>query len=808
MAKERVQVQGLGDVAPGITPTIQRAGQYSVAQLRAAPVQAPRSKLLDLAEALGTSMEIVGQYGKLKEFEFKKGQERGEMEAATADLEQSIEDLDATGEKLVEQGLLPRSQLVGYQRAFRRRIGQRVGRKTYASNLEARMEEVTQNLDSDADIIENILAEERQKITEQLGGSQFAMQGFGDYADSIENSFYNNAVKQRDRATQKYNESLVIEEANQDFGDRVLTATDPKEVAQLQLDIKNQMDSITEEGRIPRSRVVELYWNGFAVPNINNLLAADNPQPDKAEKMLDALLDIDLTGKGGKLGNINREGAYIRSKAVEIRNKIEASRRAIDSEEGVRAKDIVNLFMPAASSVMGGFTGRPEIDKYAIESVADFLKDAGWDEEYANNRAEELIRNQDIESLKFEGLKYRDNDVTKGAWNAATGSINDFTIRLLQKTNAVMPFSERESALEEVEAELAKDPKANVKEILAAKQVTDPRVIAQSIELSRDARANIWFEGTESFKNFDRQFEDNLDSIIDAELFQDEKEAAVRNDLKAGSRALFQEQYMNELRVLQSALKDDPERDVKIAKAIPGIQNEVAERWRDFKNVEKQFREGKVKEIAEEMKGGIEPFEAPEIPDLEEAVEDIDTTLNGWLGSIWNEITRSTMPDLSVDTLTNQQKEDLILDTLGKNPEFTAAGRELAFKQIDFIKTKLETEEFEGNTNLEDSIKIMRQFYGFRNPSEIPAGQAMDFDFRFTPMYDNKVSLTDEANKALGELIEYLGREEEGIKTPATVDIDDYPTFKLYNETFGINSEAQLKFFVEEQKRVLDLRNQ
>jgi len=242
MAKERVQVQGLGDVAPGITPTIQRAGQYSVAQLRAAPVQAPRSKLLDLAEALGTSMEIVGQYGKLKEFEFKKGQERGEMEAATADLETSIDELDTTGEKLVEQGLLPRSQLLGYQRSFRRRIGQRYARKTYANSLQARMEEVTQNLDSDADIIENILAEERQKITEQLGGSQFAMQGFGDYADSIENSFYNNAVKQRDKATQEYNESLVIEDANDTFPKQILEASVEDDYTDFENSLKTWME--------------------------------------------------------------------------------------------------------------------------------------------------------------------------------------------------------------------------------------------------------------------------------------------------------------------------------------------------------------------------------------------------------------------------------------------------------------------------------------------------------------------------------------------------------------------------------------
>ena len=35
MAKERVQVQGLGDVAPGIQPTIQRAGQYGIQVQRA-----------------------------------------------------------------------------------------------------------------------------------------------------------------------------------------------------------------------------------------------------------------------------------------------------------------------------------------------------------------------------------------------------------------------------------------------------------------------------------------------------------------------------------------------------------------------------------------------------------------------------------------------------------------------------------------------------------------------------------------------------------------------------------------------------
>jgi hypothetical protein len=63
MARERVQVQGLGGAVPGIQPTIQRAGQYAVAQVRAAPVQVPRSKLLDLADTLKAGQDVLQQYG-------------------------------------------------------------------------------------------------------------------------------------------------------------------------------------------------------------------------------------------------------------------------------------------------------------------------------------------------------------------------------------------------------------------------------------------------------------------------------------------------------------------------------------------------------------------------------------------------------------------------------------------------------------------------------------------------------------------------------------------------------------------------
>ena len=64
MAKERVQVQGLGGAVPGIQPTIQRAGQYSVGQRRAG-----RNKLMDLADALSQVNPILSEYGNIRRLE-------------------------------------------------------------------------------------------------------------------------------------------------------------------------------------------------------------------------------------------------------------------------------------------------------------------------------------------------------------------------------------------------------------------------------------------------------------------------------------------------------------------------------------------------------------------------------------------------------------------------------------------------------------------------------------------------------------------------------------------------------------------
>lgn len=61
---ERVQVQGLGDAVPGLQPTIQRAGQYSVGQRRAG-----RNKLMDLADSLSQVNPVLQQYTQVADIE-------------------------------------------------------------------------------------------------------------------------------------------------------------------------------------------------------------------------------------------------------------------------------------------------------------------------------------------------------------------------------------------------------------------------------------------------------------------------------------------------------------------------------------------------------------------------------------------------------------------------------------------------------------------------------------------------------------------------------------------------------------------
>ena len=340
------------------------------------------------------------------------------------------------------------------------------------------------------------------------------------------------------------------------------------------------------------------------------------------------------------------------------------------------------------------------------------------------------------------------------------------------------------------------DPTTSVSELLAGglgtdAPITDPKVKAQLIEAAAQAKENIWFEGTDTKDNFDKELSRGLDGVIDVELFGDE-EPATRTGLKSKSRTIFLEEYEKELRKLQRGLAKDPERDSKMLTEVLELQKSIVERWKAFKTLEKQFEEGRLKELMED-----EDPTFPSLPKLEEAKENIDGVLNSWLEDVFIKTASNLFFTGQIgDALRSATKrQDLKAKLITADVRIDAKDRSVAFAQADFIDSQLQ-EEYKDNKELSSGLFTLRQFYGYRNPSEIKPDDVENLDFRFTPMYESEQALLTEATQAWQEISIYK-------KSPESLDIDKFPAYKLYNEKFGINTIQQLEAFVKTQKAVL-----
>lgn len=168
---ERVQVQGLGGQVPGISPTIQRAGQYGIQVQRAG-----RNKLMDLADALGEVNPLLQQYTRVADIEAEQFEEElagKSPEEVQAMLKQTEGELD----KQVRRGGLGWLMSPLNQKRKLKAVGQAASRLL--------MEEVYNRLDSpqagDEDLsTREIIAQVQQDFVganEALNNSVFAQEG-------------------------------------------------------------------------------------------------------------------------------------------------------------------------------------------------------------------------------------------------------------------------------------------------------------------------------------------------------------------------------------------------------------------------------------------------------------------------------------------------------------------------------------------------------------------------------------------------------------------------------------------------------
>ena len=803
MAKERVQVQGLGGAVPGIQPTIQRAGQYAVAQVRAAPVQVPQSnKLLDLAGALNTSLDIVQQYGQLKKFEFKEGQERGELEAASADLDAAVENLDKSGEKLVEAGLMPRSQLVGYQRSFRRRIGQRYARKTYASSLEARMEEVTQNLDSDDDVIESILAQERQKIEGQLGGSQFAMQGFMDYAEDIEGRFASNATKRRDRATQDLKEEMVGESLNELFRERVLS-TDIDNVGVLEKDMKAEMDRIVKEDRIPRSRVIELFWGRFASPNIKLLLSGDDPQPDKAEKFLDSVLNIDLTGKGGKLGNINRDKAAILSGTAVIRNQIEKARDKIEADEDDVSVRIVNEYTIATNAILTGPTGVEETDNRDLREISRQLQHAGYTEEDASEIAKRVYSDGDVSSYTKYLSKFLDSEGTREAFGKASRSFNPTRLQQGQISSMYLTKRELPELLDRFRQMKETTPEMTSYEFLGsggaglkAGPITDKTAKALIAKEDLKFEKKKWWDSSEEKKKADSVFNARLTTTVESVYTENRKLQVDRSfidQLVEPFEVNFETTYDDLIKEAANAIDpEDPERRSKMLVKEKEISDKLLGRFQRLQETIKTTEDAR-RQLSVTP---IDPTSSDFNESLEKAERDIRDLQPFWAKKILPSI--ATIAGLAgvdiggFDELTIAEQDYQFKKQTGANSPLRIRALDAADKFDKVLQNEPKMIEDLEDANAPEAYKtttkLIRQRFGYRDIDQVPDFKGTDIiDWRVTPVVSKEEQLKELGISYREELEKYyaLPLQEQNIEDP------QFSILRKMRDKFGVFDSPQ-----------------
>ena len=173
MARERVQVQGLGDVAPGIQPTIQRAGQYGIQVQKAG-----RNKLMDLADALSQVNPTLQQYIGVADQEaqiFEEELARKSPEEVQALLKKTEGELD----KQVRRGAMGWLTSPLNQKRKLRAVGKLAGRDLI-SEIQQRL--INPKAGDPQDLTEraNLVRQEYIENTPALQSSMFTQEGLNE----------------------------------------------------------------------------------------------------------------------------------------------------------------------------------------------------------------------------------------------------------------------------------------------------------------------------------------------------------------------------------------------------------------------------------------------------------------------------------------------------------------------------------------------------------------------------------------------------------------------------------------------------
>jgi hypothetical protein len=367
MAKERVQVQGLGDVAPGIQPTIQRAGQYGIQVQRAGT-----NKLQQLAGALSQINPVLQQYGALQ----KQQEQIGIEEAKLVEEQNVIAELkkqkDVDGFSLLAT--------TNRDRAYRDALLKRHINNTMLPSLTDKAAGLLNSKDKAQfnEGLQNLLKSEWDGLVQEVGP---------DVANSLAGkalwSVVTNPVKNKlVLQYEEHRQGIIEQETGDQLNQTLNTATRDKGFdTAILTDIANNYEERLSEDGVDKFRRNELLVDGFAA-NLKLLLAQD--RASDAKSMYDAMRAIQLKGKvkvfGTKeaakqltpiLSDINRELSRVTTDSTAEKRRILSGKiYSVISASNITEKDDMpdaklNTMRSVISTIM------PKLKKEEVEAYVD-----------------------------------------------------------------------------------------------------------------------------------------------------------------------------------------------------------------------------------------------------------------------------------------------------------------------------------------------------------------------------------------------------------------------------------------------------
>jgi len=786
---------------PALKATVSPSGWRST---KVVTQQAAPSPLKDLVSALNIGSEAAQKFVGLQAFEYKQGIKEGEMAAAAADLDEALAAVDAPGEKLVEQGLMPRSQLTGYQVGFRKQTGRRAAKSNFNAGLQARLKEVELNPENgNFDVIDQIIQEEETKALESLrqsGGAQLAIQGFTEYSSEIKDRFKLQATESRHKAIDKFNKSMHTAELNNDFSERAGMLETEEDVNTFKADLKKRMDEIHTDSKIPKSEVIELVWNTFASPTIRGLLSGEKPQPDRAEELLNAVSDIE-TVKGAKLGNINREGAAIKSTATSFRDQIAKAREKIENDTPDVADRIKREYGVNAPAIAGGPTGDVAIDERSIREITAQLVHAGYSEDEAGSIAAQVYSDSDVDGYTKYLSKFLDSEDTRAAFGEAFMSFSRMRLETAQLGSMYLTNKEQEQLEDRYRTLKETNPDLSPAEFLNTGgdglklgPITDKQARATIGSIDLEYQKKKWWSASEAKRVGASSYKERLRTNTEA-LYME------RGKLPQGIKTridqliepyetTFINLYNNLTRDAAAAIDpDNPDREQLMIDKEKEISEQLLGRFTRLQETIK-IVETRTKQREAEVAFDADDFNEK----LEEAEEDVQD-----LRGVWDTFFKG--PNVLGETIHDAYE----FGFYGADP-LTIARRDYEFRQLTGAQSPIRekalqaAEKFEMSLRDEgklieefddkeapqaykDTVKLLRKRFGYRSIDQVPDYDPTDpMDWRLTPVVGKEEDLRPVLNAYTEELEAYykLPIQEQNIEE------DRFSTLRKMRDKFGV----------------------